>query len=91
MKKICILTLALLVCFAMYACDKNDGKVETETMIVEVTDTDGNVVTDDEGNAVTEIIIVEVTESSEEGESSSESEESKENEVTAPREWTNFY
>ena len=82
MKKICVLTLALLVCFAMYACDKNDDKVETETMIVEVTDTDGNVVTDDEGNAVTEIIIVEVTESSE---------EDPPEEETPAEGWTKFY
>ena len=90
MKKIYILTLTLLVCFALYACDKNDGKVETETMIVEVTDTDGNVVTDDEGNAVTEIIIVEVTESSEES-STSETEEDPPEEETPADGWTKFY
>ena len=90
MKKICVLTLALLVCFAMYACDRNDGKVETETMIVEVTDTDGNVVTDDEGNAVTEIIIVEVTESSEE-DSTSETEKDPPAEDKPSDGWTKFY
>ena len=90
MKKICILTLAVLVCFALYACDKNDGKVETETMIVEVTDTDGNVVTDDEGNAVTEIIIVEVTESSEES-STSETEKDPPAEDKPSDGWTKFY
>lgn len=63
MKKLCVFMLAVLICLAICSCDKDS--YTAETIIVEVTDTDGNVVTDDEGNAVTEIITTDEAESSE--------------------------
>ena len=82
MKKLCVFMLAVLICLAICSCDKDS--YTAETIIVEVTDTDGNVVTDDEGNAVTEIITVEDTESLEEADSTDTA-------SGAPDGWTKNY
>ncbi len=66
------LAVSLFACLviALIACNSGGGTVvgETETIIVEVTDTNGEVVTDDEGNTVTEIVIVPAETTTEENE-----------------------
>ncbi len=65
------LAISLVACLgiAFIACKNSIGSVVggTETIIVEVTDTNGEVVTDEQGNAVTEIVVVSAGPSDTEG------------------------